>query len=162
MKLSDKQIIDYLHRSYTAVDGLWFMKVEEVYDFDTALDIDEKVWLVLPKIQARKIKSLTGLSAGLDDLYECFTTKLAIDGLVFTSEKEENGFTIRITECPWLALLRNAEREHVAGTIGSKICTAEYSTWAKEFGADIQYELQSQLCRGATCCTLRFFIQASS
>jgi len=53
LKLTDKQIVEYFKRSYTAVDGLWFMKVEEIYGFDTALDIDEEVWKVMPKIQAR-------------------------------------------------------------------------------------------------------------
>ncbi len=157
MKLTQEQMIEYLHRSYTAVDGLWFMKVEEETDFETALRIDEKVWQVLPKIQARKMKSLTGLSAGLADLFECFTLKLGIDGLVFSTAQEKNGFTIQITKCPWLELLRNAKREHLAGEIGAKICNAEYSTWAREFGEDIQYELLSQICRGGECCRLRFF-----
>ena len=161
MGLSNEQIIDYLHRSYTAVDGLWFEKVEEEYGFEEALKIDEKVWYVLPKIQARKLKSMTGLSSGIDDLYECFTTKLGIDRIVFSSSKDEEGFTIRITECPWLKLLCNANREHLAGEIGSRICTAEYSTWAKEFGSEIRYELQSQLCKGGECCELRFFTSSS-
>jgi hypothetical protein len=53
LKLTDRQIADYFHRSYTAVDGLWFMKVEAACGFDTALDIDTGVWKVMPKIQAR-------------------------------------------------------------------------------------------------------------
>jgi hypothetical protein len=40
MKLNDKQIAEYMHRCYTAVDGLWFTKLEEKSGFDTALDID--------------------------------------------------------------------------------------------------------------------------
>lgn len=29
MKLTDKEIAEYIHRCYTAVDGLLFVKVEE-------------------------------------------------------------------------------------------------------------------------------------
>ena len=51
VKLSSKQVADYFNRSYKAVDGLWFLKVEEKYGFDTALELDNEVWKILPKIQ---------------------------------------------------------------------------------------------------------------
>jgi hypothetical protein len=48
-KLSNKQIIEFFHRSYKAADGLWFMKTEEKYGFNTALEIDKEVWKSYPK-----------------------------------------------------------------------------------------------------------------
>ena len=63
-QLTDQQIAEYFHRSFTAADGLWFVKVEEKYGFDAALEIDNEVWKVLPKIQARKMKSLLNAPAG--------------------------------------------------------------------------------------------------
>ena len=57
MKLTDKEIAEYLHRCYTAVDGLMFVKVEEKYGFDVAPNIDEEVWKVMPKIQSRFLKN---------------------------------------------------------------------------------------------------------
>jgi len=42
-KLSSQQVADYFNRSYNAVDGLWFMKVEEKYGIDAALDLDNEV-----------------------------------------------------------------------------------------------------------------------
>jgi len=158
MTLTDKQMIEYLHRSYTAVDGLWFMKTEDAYDFETALGIDEKVWKIMPKIQARKLKELTGLSSGLDDLYECFKLKLLLDRIAFRADREAvgSGFTITITECHWLELLRNSQREHLAERVGSCICTAEYATWAQEFGPDIRFAMQSQLCKNDKSCVVRF------
>lgn len=56
MKLTDKEIAEYLHRCYTAVDGLLFVKVEEKCGFDIALDIDKEVWKVMPKIQSSFFK----------------------------------------------------------------------------------------------------------
>jgi hypothetical protein len=58
IQLTPEQIAEYYHRSYTVVDGLWFMKIEEKYGFDAALDIDKEVWKVFPKMQARLLKSL--------------------------------------------------------------------------------------------------------
>ena len=56
INLTDVQIAEYYHRSFSVVDGLWFMKIEERYGFEAALDIDSEVWKVVPKIQARKLK----------------------------------------------------------------------------------------------------------
>jgi hypothetical protein len=64
-KLTDQQLIDYFHRTYTSVDGLRFMKVEAKDGLDVALDLDNEVWQVMPKIQARKLKAFLGLDHGL-------------------------------------------------------------------------------------------------
>ena len=53
--MSDPQVLcEYLRRSYTAVDGLWFVKLEERFGFDTALQIDQEVWLVAAKTRPAK------------------------------------------------------------------------------------------------------------
>ena len=75
-KLDYQQIIEYFRRCYQAVDGLWFMKVEEKSGFDPALDVDHEVWKVMPKIQARMIKSMLKLNNGANALFEGLTTKL--------------------------------------------------------------------------------------
>jgi len=158
IELTDKQIAEYFHRCYTAVDGLWFMKVEEKYGFDVALDIDVEVWKVMPKIQARKLKSFCNLDKGLDALLECFSTKLHLEDFKFNVEKfkDEKGFKIIITECPWHNTMVKSGREHLSGKIGTRICNTEYSVWAKEFGDDIQFELESQICNGSQFCILKF------
>jgi hypothetical protein len=158
LELTDKQIGEYFKRSYTAVDGLWFMKVEEKYGFETALDIDDDVWKVMPKIQARKLKSMGQLGEGLDALRECLTAKLTMDGFVFTIEQNEEGGTLKITssECPWHNIMVKSRREHLSGKVGTRICNTEYSVWAAEFGENIQFELHDQICEGQECCTLVF------
>ncbi len=155
VKLSDRQIADYFHRSYTAVDGLWFMKLEEEYGFDKALEIDRRVWEVLPKIQARKLKSILDVGEGLEALEECLTTKLDLEGFSFETEGFEEGFRIIIHECPWHELMVRSGREELSGKVGSVICDTEYPVWASEFG-DIRFELKEQICEGSSCCTLDF------
>ena len=158
MQLTPEQITDYLHRSYTAVDGLWFRMVEDRFGFDTALQLDHDVWRVLPKIQARTLKKLLNLSTGLQDLYQAFTTKLTLDRFQFTAQMQPDNlaFTIEITQCPWLALLEKANRTHLAATIAERICTAEYTTWAAEFGTNITVQNPCQLCKNHPACTLTF------
>jgi hypothetical protein len=153
--LTDQQIAEYFQRSFTAVDGLWFMKVEEKLGFDAALEIDNEVWKVLPKIQARKMKSLLNASDDIDGLYECFACRLQIEGFAFETRKDAQGFTFVVKSCPWHNQMIKSGREHLSGKIGSTICRTDYGTWAREFG-NVSFDLQEQLCTGGTQCSLRF------
>ena len=84
LELSDKQVADFFRRSCIVVDGLCFMKAEEKQGFAAALDLDDEVWKVFPKIQARLLKSISGVTSGMDTLSECHTTKLALEGFEFS------------------------------------------------------------------------------
>jgi hypothetical protein len=160
MELSDGQIADYFRRSYTAADGLWFLKVEERYGFENALQIDEEVWKVLPKIQARMIKEMAGLGSGIDDLFRAIVIRLQLEGFSFQAEREKGMFSIIVSRCPWHDLMINSGREHLSGQVGELICQVENSTWAKEFG-DIEFLRSSGICRGDAVCRL-LFKEASS
>ena len=158
IQLSDKQIAEFCLRSYTAVDGLWFMKVEEKYGFDAALEIDNEVWKVLPKIQARMLKSMGKMEKGMAALCECFTTKLALDGCKFKVEKAENdsGFRVIMDRCPWYDLMVKSGRKDLSEKVGSRVCNTEYSAWAAEFDDSIRFELPEQICKGSEFCVLQF------
>ena len=158
IQLNDKQIAEYLHRCYTAADGLWFMKLEGKYGFDTALEIDNEVWKVMPKIQARMIKSMVNLGNGIEALLDCLTLKLKVDGYIFKTEKIEShrGFRIIVEKCPWFDLVVKSEREHFAEKWGTTICPNYHSAWASEFGDDIKFELQRRMCKGSEYCLLQF------
>ncbi|HPD29735.1 MAG TPA: DUF6125 family protein [Phycisphaerae bacterium] len=157
IELTDAQKADYFRRSYTAVDGLWFMKMEERYGFDPALDVDEEVWRVMPKIQARKLKSLTGLESGMEALCECFTTKLTVEGFDFQASRDAGGgMTISMARCPWYDLLAESNRRHLAGRVGHRICDTEYRVWATEFGPGIVVEFGERICDGCSRCVVRF------
>lgn len=158
IELTEKQLAGFCHRSYTAVDGMWFMKVEEKYGFDVALEIDNEVWRVMPKIQARMIKSMTNVQQGMEALCECFGAKLASDGFSFKVEKSGDGraFSIIVKSCPWYDLMIKSGREHLSAKVGDRICNTEYAVWAAEFGDDIRFELREQLCNGCESCVLEF------
>ena len=156
--LSAEQIAEFWHRSYASVDGLWFMKVEEKYGFDVALDIDNEVWKVLPKTQARMMKSMGKLGEGIDALYECITTKLGLEGFVFQADKPATGggFTVVITVCPWHDVMVKSGREELSAKVGTLICNTEYSVWASEFGPNIRFEMRDQICGRCQTCVLKF------
>jgi hypothetical protein len=154
-ELTYKQIAAYFHRSYAAADGLWFMKVEEKCGFETALEIDDQVWKVLPKIQARMLKSMLLLDEGMEGLGEGIEARLALEGFEFEAEKENSGLKFFIKRCPWHELMVKSGREHLSEKVSSLICREENSVWASEFG-DINFELDEQICKGSKRCVWSF------
>jgi hypothetical protein len=154
--LSKQQITEYFHRSYKAADGLWFMKVEEKYGFNAALEVDKEVWKVMPKIQARMIKSMLGKSDGKAALLESLKAKLSLEGYRFKAQQVKNGFQIRISDCPWHNLMLESGREQLSEKVGTAICNAEYAVWASEFDENMRFTLLKQKCKGAEFCVLDF------
>ena len=132
------------------------MKVEEKIGFDAALDVDHEVWKVMPKIQARMIKSMLKLNNGVGGLFKGLTTKLELEGFKFKAEKNRNGFRITITDCPWHNLMTKSGREKLSGIVGTTICGTEYQVWVSEFGEVTHFKLESQKCKNSKYCILDF------
>jgi hypothetical protein len=156
IELDSQQVIDYFHRCYKAMDGLWFMKVEEKYGFDSALEVDNEVWKVMPKIQARKLKSMLKLDNGQEALFKALKTKLELDGFKFKAERTDSGFRITITDCPWHNLMTKSGRGSLSAAVGTTICSTEYQVWVSEFAETLNFKLKSQLCKNSECCILDF------
>ncbi len=49
-------------RNLWAVDGLYFLGIEELYGTEVATEIDANVWEVMGKIEARKLKEFLGIT----------------------------------------------------------------------------------------------------
>lgn len=132
------------------------MKVEDAFGFDKALDIDEAVWRVMPKIQARQMKQFLDRGGGLVALRECFEAKLSLDGFEFTTVPGNTSFEITVARCPWYDKLVKSNRTHLAHEISSRICNAEYSGWAEEFGCSFAPMGEDRICTGCPTCTIQF------
>ena len=163
--LTEEQKAEYFRRSYTAVDGLWFVKVEERLGFDEALKLDEAVWKVLPKIQARTMKSMMNLKDGLEGLEQALSARLALEGFDYEMERREDGFAVIVKRCPWHDLMIKSGRGTLSERVSDLICRVENSVWASEFrdagkdeGREIRFEREERICRGEGRCVLRFCI----
>ena len=159
--LTDAQKAEYFRRSYTSVDGLWFMKVEELFGFEEALEIDRRVWSIFPKIQARTLRSMLRADKGIEGLAQCLAAKHSIEGFGFEVEIEGDSSSLRmiVSRCPWRELMVKSGREGLSERVGSAICNAEYSTWATEFESGdrkISFRLKTQICKGDRVCTFCF------
>ena len=155
---SHKTEVEYLRRSYTAIDGLWFVKVEEVCGRETAEKLDKQVWEVAGKIQARETRKVLGLHTNyLTTLAECLGLKFAAEGYkARITWPDESCLKIDITRCPWLEILEKSGRMQMAEMVAEKICNTEYQAWAKEFGKQLEFSPINTRCLGAPCCYLSF------
>ena len=130
--LAESDKMEYFRCSYRSVDGLWFMMIEKKRGFDEALELDEAVWQVLPKIQARAIKSMLMLDYGLDGLKEAIAARLALEEFDYELKEEESGFVVEIRRCPWHDIMVRSGRESLSEKVSEVICQAENSVWAQE------------------------------
>lgn len=109
------------------------------------------------KIQSQFLKNKLREDRGLDALLECFSMKLKLDGFEFKTEKpDDNKIKITINNCPWHNIMVNSSRSGLSEKVGSKICSTEYNLWAKEFGDNINFKLEDQICKGSRFCILTF------
>ncbi|MBN2599780.1 MAG: hypothetical protein JXA75_04495 [Candidatus Thermoplasmatota archaeon] len=64
-QLPEKKIPDYIFLQLAnlwAVDGLYYLGIEERYGTEVATNIDAKVWEVMGKIEARKLKEFLSIT----------------------------------------------------------------------------------------------------
>ena len=156
-KPADKLVAEYFKRCFLSVDGLWFVKLEEVFSFDTALDIDVAVWKVLPKIQARTIKKLLCLGDGIENLRTACDFKLSAESYSYELlPLDAGGFQINIHDCPWVKHISKAGREHLLDRIADAVCPVEHETFAREFGSDIAFQHLQKGCRKQQHCVFLF------
>ncbi len=158
MLTGSELIIEMLRRSYTAADGLWFVTIEEELGLERALELDERVWRVMPKIQARKARELLEERAdGPRALVRCMALKLAAEGYEYKlSSAAADHAEIVVTRCPWREMLQSSDRTHLGPQIADRICVTEGMTWAREFGDDIAFEMTEAICHGADQCRFTF------
>lgn len=166
--LTEEQKAEYFRRSYTAVDGLWFMKIEERLGIDLALEIDEAVWSILPKIQARTLKGMMNLDNGIEDLMRALSIRFVLEGYEFHMERKGDGLEVVVSKCPWHQIMVKSGRGGLSERVSNVICQVENQTWSREFsiarGKDgeaddcegIGFERESRLCRGEEKCRLWF------
>ena len=92
----------FMHlRNMWAVDGLYYLGIEEQFGTETATEIDRKVWEVMGKIEARKIKKLFEIT-GSD--IPSMIKALCLSGWTIDLEDKEiimekNKAIVRNTQC---------------------------------------------------------------
>jgi hypothetical protein len=157
MTYDSEQIIAMLRRSYGAVDGLWFVMCEQRLGFEAALDLDDAVWQVMPKLQARQARAVLGLEGeSLDELAQALGLKLTAEGHQFEVSQTAERLEVRVLHCPWHEALVKSGRMQIAAQVAGVICANEARGWAAEFGQQAEFSADDSICCGGDCCRFVF------
>jgi len=127
----------FMHlRNMWAVDGFYYLFVEEKFGTEIATEIDRRVWEVMGKIEARRIKKLFNItSSDIPSMmkalsYSGWTLDLEDKEMVV----EENRATIRNTKCR----VQNTRISKGLSEFGCKPVRFGFlKAFAKEFNPDI-------------------------
>jgi hypothetical protein len=151
---------EYLKRVYISVDGLWYIMVEKYFGFEKALLLDQEVWQIMPKIAARKIIDLLGLSdKKLEGLSESLAFRFSVEGYeVKLHQLTGNTLEIQIASCPWRLQMLKLKNDELLTGVAERVCPIVYETWGREFLDQFQFEMNPQICKGAEICWLRYRI----
>lgn len=92
----------FLHlRNMWAVDGLYFLGIEEKFGTKAATEIDRKVWEVMGKIEARRLRDFLGITG--DDIPSVITALRLSCWILDLEDKEilveKNKAIVRNTRC---------------------------------------------------------------
>lgn len=128
----------FLHlRNLWAVDGLYFLGIEERLGTKAATEIDQKVWEVMGKIEARKLKEFFDLQG--TDLTSMMTALQYSSWALDLEDKEviveKNRAVIRNTQCR----VQNTRISKGLAEFGCKPVRLGFlKAFAKEFNPDIR------------------------
>ncbi len=112
LELSPERLIDLLlaqTRDLWAVDGLYFLGIEERYGTEAATDVDRQVWGAMGRIEASRLRRALGIEG--NDLATMLTalryTSWMLDLEHKELEVEEDRAVLRITSCRTQLTRRN-------------------------------------------------------
>ena len=156
MKKINKKSINtqYFKRSYFALDGLWFAMVEKNFSLGEALKIDEEVWKVLPKIQAREVKKLLNLKKNtFSNFLDVLKIKLEAEGYCYQERIIDKDLSLLIKKCPWYEIIKKSQREYL---LPNNICRIDFQTWVEEFHLSLKVKISPCICKGDLNCEIYF------
>jgi len=129
-------------RNMWAVDGLYFLGIEERWGTNAATDIDKNVWAVMGKLEARYLKRFLGREDDIPSMMKA----LSLSGWELVIEEKEyevgqNEAIVRNTNCR----VQNTRLKKELGEFSCKQVRWEFlKAFAKEFNPDI--EVKCMVC----------------
>lgn len=148
----DKQLVRLIRSALIAIDGLYFLEIENKFGFDDAFDIDLKVWKRYGPIIIKRIKKTLSIEDdSLDSFLKILEILCTIDGTQFEIvEKSHDKAILRVIYCPWWENLKRSKREKL---VRCDIVDKEiFPGWAESFNPKLEFKLTKALPDGQDSC----------
>jgi len=159
--LTEKDKLFFFEKHFFTLDGLWMIEAEKKTDWDTALEIDLKVWLKLLKIIFKRLKKyLNILGNDLIDLLEILTFRWTVEGWKYDIRNvDSNNVYISVRSCPYKSAMdRNPERHDKIPLICNNMCKPFYQEIIKDFNPLISLKRTKFMGFKADECDFHFSI----
>ncbi len=140
-KIPEDKLADFVFmhlRDMWAVDGFYYMFIEEKYGTEVATEIDRRVWEVMGKIEARKIKELFEIK---DDSVESCMKALSFSGWSMDLEDkkidiiDQNTAILRNTRC-------RVQNTRIKKGLGEFACKPVRFGFLKSFAKEINPDIK--------------------
>ena len=138
LRLSSDEILKWLREAYFALDGLWFLVVEEDKGLEEAIRLDFKVWERLAWIMAKRVKRRFNLPGDIKSIMNSLDVFFSVEGWTVDIKAEEGFF--KVERCPWWDYLTKVGRRYITEKICPMVCELIFSSWAKAFNPDVDIE----------------------
>ncbi len=138
-ELSSETLLEIMRGAYFAIDGIWFLAVEEKFGFDMAFEVDKDVWKKYGAVMARRIRKHLGLmKQDIPAIVETMKTLFLLeDWKIEAVEVSENEALLKVEFCPWYSYLKKAGREKAISKLCPEICLTLFNAWAKEINPNV-------------------------
>ncbi len=156
LQLSKEELVsltEVYSRLYTALDGLWFLSVEEEYGHDVATKLDVKVWESLAPREAKRISNVRKIAGGgIEAVIEAFKLRPTFLSKEYKVIREKNRAVVRVTKCRSLDAMERDKRE-VSSCI--RVLESVYPKFANSVDSRVKFRVLKAPPRksaGDTCC----------
>lgn len=144
---SKEELIDYIEdisNNWLAIDGTWFLAVEEEYDIEKAIELDKKSWERFTVIEARRIMKRFNIppNGGIEALMKALKHRVYANiNVQELIEVSENHCVFRMNDC---RVQSARKRKELPDFPCKSVGIVEYSGFAKT--------IDSRITTTCVCC----------
>ncbi len=156
MHIGPEQIQELRLGALTAIDGLWFMALEDRYGFDVALEVDLEVWKKYGRVMMKRVARMLGSTIDPDNPPDLATINLLletvcrVDGTQCEGKVGDGEIVFRVLRCSWWDNLNRSGREsHVPCEF---VDNTIFRDWLEAVDPTVSFEITHSLPRGDDHC----------
>jgi len=130
LRLQGEGLLKWLREAYFAVDGIWFLTLEERLGLERAVELDVEVWRRFAHVMARRVAKRLGVDASSPaGIVESLGVFFDVEGWGVDLDPARGAF--KVERCPWWDYLNKVGRSHIIEHVCPKVCEAIFSSWAE-------------------------------
>ena len=132
------KLLDVYAKNWLALDGTWFLALEETYGMDVAIEMDKRAWQRFAVAEARRIMRAFDIpeGGGLEALEKAFNYRLyARINVQETEWIDDHTLRFRMVKCK---VQTTRERKELAPFPCKQVGIIEFSTFAQTIDPRIQ------------------------